>query len=487
VAKRVPARYLHLSVERCGMEGKMLYRYSEVFRGLLLISDLSLVAGSWLLAYTIRFHTVFESPLGVPEPSRYLWPILFALPVWAWLMRSRRLYEPQRTGSLASEAGAVVAACSVGVVLLLAADAALRLYLSRSVLALFWALSIVSVAGSRVCIRSVLRRLRRRGYNLRYALVVGAGELAEQVMERIHAHPEAGLRVVGALSDDPRMLRRTLQGVPVLAPVEAIREVMSRQRIDQILIALPREQSALVGKILKDLEDEVASVRLVPDLLSFMTLRSTVEELDGLPVINLREGPFVGWAGVQKRALDLSLGSVAFVAFLPVMAALAAAIRLQSKGSAFYTQERMGLDGRVFQMFKFRTMVPDAERETGVVWSSPGDARRTRLGAFLRRTGLDELPQLWNVLRGDMSLVGPRPERPTLIEQFRREVPGYMLRHKVRAGLTGWAQIHGWRRNTSLHERLEHDIYYIQNWSLSLDLRILLATLWRGWRDRNAY
>jgi exopolysaccharide biosynthesis polyprenyl glycosylphosphotransferase len=195
----------------------------------------------------------------------------------------------------------------------------------------------------------------------------------------------------------------------------------------------------------------------------------------------------VGWAGVQKRAFDLALGSLAFVALLPVMAALAVAVRLQSKGPVFYTQERMGLDGRVFQMFKFRTMVPDAERETGAVWSSPGDARRTRLGAFLRRTGLDELPQIWNVLRGDMSLVGPRPERPTLIEQFRREVPGYMLRHKVRAGLTGWAQIHGWRGNTSLHERLEHDIYYIQNWSLSLDLRILLATLWRGWRDRNAY
>jgi lipopolysaccharide/colanic/teichoic acid biosynthesis glycosyltransferase len=152
-----------------------------------------------------------------------------------------------------------------------------------------------------------------------------------------------------------------------------------------------------------------------------------------------------------------------------------------------YAQERMGLDGRVFRIFKFRTMVPDAERDTGAVWSSSGDPRRTRLGAFLRRTGLDELPQLWNVLRGDMSLVGPRPERPALIEEFRREVPGYMLRHKVRAGLTGWAQIHGWRGNTSLHERLEHDIDYIQNWSLGLDLRILLVTMWRGWRDRNAY
>jgi Undecaprenyl-phosphate glucose phosphotransferase len=458
----------------------VLYRYSEVFRGLLLVSDLSLVAGSWGLAYTLRFHTVFVSPLGIPEVSRYLWPLLFVLPVWTWLLRSRRLYAPQRTGSLAREVGAVVAACSVGVVLLLAVDAALRLYLSRGVLALFWAFSIVSVAGSRVCIRGILRRLRRRGYNLRFALVVGAGELAEQVMERIHAHPEAGLRVVGALSDDPCMWRRTLQGVPVLAPIAAIREVMARQRIDQILIALPREESAQVGKLLKDLEDEVASVRLVPDLLSVMTLRSTVEELDGLPVINLREGPFVGWAGVQKRAFDLALGSVAFVATLPVMVAIAVGIRLQSRGTALYAQERMGLDGRVFRIFKFRTMV-------GAVWSSSGDPRRTRLGAFLRRTGLDELPQLWNVLRGDMSLVGPRPERPALIEEFRREVPGYMLRHKVRAGLTGWAQIHGWRGNTSLHERLEHDIDYIQNWSLGLDLRILLVTMWRGWRDRNAY
>ena len=283
-----------------------------------------------------------------------------------------------------------------------------------------------------------------------------------------------------------RSLGRTVQGVPVLARTEALREVMERQRIDQILIALPREESAQVEKILRDLEDEVVSVRLVPDLLSVMTLRSAVEDLDGLPVINLRDGPFVGWAGVQKRAFDLVLASLALLLTLPLMALIGVAIRLQSRGTVLYAQQRMGLDGRVFRILKFRTMVPDAERETGAVWSPPGDPRRTRLGALLRRTGLDELPQLWNVLCGDMSLVGPRPERPVLIEQFRREVPGYMLRHKVRAGLTGWAQVHGWRGDTSLHERLEHDMYYIRNWSLGLDLRILLMTLWSGWRDRNA-
>jgi exopolysaccharide biosynthesis polyprenyl glycosylphosphotransferase len=196
-------------------------------------------------------------------------------------------------------------------------------------------------------------------------------------------------------------------------------------------------------------------------------------------VINLRESPLVGWAAIQKRAFDVVVSSLALVLAAPLLAAIALAIRLGSGSPVLYAQERMGLDGRVFRMLKFRTMVPDAEAETGPVWARVGDPRQTRIGNFLRGTSLDELPQLWNVLRGDMSLVGPRPERPVFIEQFRREVPGYMLRHTVKAGLTGWAQVHRWRGDTSLHERIEHDLYYIRNWSLGLDVRILLMTLWR--------
>jgi Undecaprenyl-phosphate glucose phosphotransferase len=343
------------------------------------------------------------------------------------------------------------------------------------------------VTASRVTVRTTLRRLRRRGYNLRYLLVVGAGQLAEEVIERIHAHPEAGLRVVGALSDDVSLWGRTIQGVPVLGGYGAAKEILSRQRLDQVVVALPREDAALLEKILADFEDELVAVRLVPDLLHVMTLRSSVEELDGLPVINLREGPLLGWAGVHKRLFDVSVTSLALILVSPVMAAIALAIKVTSGGQVLYAQERMGLDGRLFRMLKFRTMDSGAEDDTGPVWATPDDPRRTRLGSFLRRTSLDELPQLWNVLRGDMSLVGPRPERPVFIEQFRREVPGYMLRHKVKAGVTGWAQVHGWRGNTSLHERVEHDIYYIQNWSLGLDIRILLLTLFRGWTDRNAY
>jgi len=193
----------------------------------------------------------------------------------------------------------------------------------------------------------------------------------------------------------------------------------------------------------------------------------------------------VGWAAVQKRLFDLGLSSLALIAAAPVMAVLAIAVPLSSGFPIFYRQKRTGLDGRVFQMVKFRSMQRNAESETGPVFAGLDDARRTKLGAWMRRWNLDELPQLWHVFRGDMSLVGPRPERPVFIEEFRREIPGYMLRHQVKAGLTGWAQVNGWRGETSLHERVEHDIYYIRNWSLGLDVRILLMTVFRGFR--NAY
>jgi exopolysaccharide biosynthesis polyprenyl glycosylphosphotransferase len=220
-------------------------------------------------------------------------------------------------------------------------------------------------------------------------------------------------------------------------------------------------------------------VRLVPDLLHVATLRSSVEDFDGLPVISLRDSPLVGWAAIQKRVFDIIVSAALLLVASPVLALIALAVRVTSGPPVLYVQDRVGLDGRVFRMLKFRTMVRDAET-AGPVWASVVDPRATPIGGFLRRSGLDELPQLWNVLRGDMSLVGPRPERPVFIEQFRREVPGYMLRHTVKAGLTGWAQVHRWRGDTSLHERIEHDLYYIRNWSIGLDVRILLMTLWRS-------
>jgi Undecaprenyl-phosphate glucose phosphotransferase len=466
----------------------MLNRHGEVFRTLLGVGDLALVAASWLAAYGLRFHLGFDAPLGVPEFRAYVMLLLFILPLWFVLFRSHGLYEAQRTSSLWREVSQVVAATAMGVGVLVVATFFFRSYFySRAVVLLFFALSVVSVSSVRLALRGVLRMLRRRGHNLRYALVVGGGELAGQVIERIHAHREAGLRVVGVLSDDPGRPGRSIVGVPVLAGTEQIKQVLQRHTVQQVLIALPKEDAHRLEKILADLDDETVSIRLVPDLLHVLTLRSSVEDLDGLPMINLRESPLVGWAAVGKRALDIAVSGFALLVAAPLLGAIALCIRMSTGRPILYAQERMGLDGRVFRMMKFRTMVSDAEAESGPVWTVPDDPRRTGLGAFLRRTSLDELPQLWNVLRGDMSLVGPRPERPVFIEQFRREIPGYMLRHKVKAGLTGWAQVHGWRGNTSLHERVEHDIYYIQNWSLGLDLQILLMTLWQGLVHRNAY
>jgi len=224
----------------------------------------------------------------------------------------------------------------------------------------------------------------------------------------------------------------------------------------------------------------------VPDVHGLTSLRGGVEEFEGVPLIHLRESPLQGWNLVLKRATDVALGAIALMPAAPLMLAIALAIRLTSRGPVLLRQERMGLDGRAFTMLKFRTMRVDAETETGPVWTHADDPRRTPIGAWLRRFSLDELPQLMNVLRGEMSLVGPRPERPVFVEEFRRRLPGYMLRHKVKAGMTGWAQINGWRGNTSLEKRLEYDLYYIERWSLAFDLKILLQTFWRGF-SANAY
>jgi exopolysaccharide biosynthesis polyprenyl glycosylphosphotransferase len=467
----------------------VLHRHSEVFRSLLMVADLLLVAACWTAAYGLRFTVFWDEPPGTWKPGFVDWmtPLAVILPLVLFTFRSRGLYRAHRTGSLLREVGLIVGGMAMAVVAVLAADAALRTYHSRLGIAFFGALGTGTLVASRVAGRGLLRALRRRGYNLRYVLIAGAGDLAAEVIASIHSHPEAGLRIIGAVSDEPARQGKSIEGVKVLGPYAAVKEILRRRPLDEVVIALPREDAPQLEKILADLDDELVTIRLIPDLLHVMTLRSSVEELEGLPLINLRESPMVGWAAVQKRAFDVVVASLLLLALSPLLALASLAVWLSSGLPLLYRQERMGLDGRVFRMAKFRTMRPDAEQETGPVWTTEDDPRRTPIGRFLRSTSIDELPQLWNVLRGDMSLVGPRPERPVFIERFRREIPGYMLRHKVRAGVTGWAQVHGWRGDTSLHERIEHDIYYIQNWSLGLDVRILLMTLWKGWVNRNAY
>ncbi|MBI3630653.1 MAG: exopolysaccharide biosynthesis polyprenyl glycosylphosphotransferase [Candidatus Rokubacteria bacterium] len=254
-----------------------------------------------------------------------------------------------------------------------------------------------------------------------------------------------------------------------------------------VFVALPHAESARLADILDQIGDDPVTIHFVPDLVGLASLRGGIEEFESIPFIHLRESPLYGWNRLLKRAFDLGVGGLALLLLSPLMLGIALAVKLASPGPVLFRQERMGLDGRRFAMLKFRTMRVDAEAQTGPVWARPDDPRRTRLGTFLCGVSLDELPQLFNVLRGEMSLVGPRPERPEFVREFRTRIPGYMLRHKVKAGMTGWAQINGWRGDTSLQKRIEYDLYYIEQWSLLFDLKILLQTAWKGLRSNNAY
>jgi Undecaprenyl-phosphate glucose phosphotransferase len=464
----------------------MLKAHSRFFEHLTLAGDLALIAGSWLLAYYLRFH-VGPIPvyLGVPPLTPYLALLVPILLLWAIVFRTFDLYRPRRLGSRLAEVRDVTKASSVAFLVLVTLTFFARSYeFSRVVIAYFWAISIVAVSGYRVVFREALRVARRRGYNLRYGLVVGGGTVAREVIGRLKERPDVGIEIVGVAGDDKDGADL---GARRLGGYGDLRTVLDQQHVDHVILALPHEDYARLGMILEEIGDEPVTIHFVPDLLRFASLRGGMEEFGGLPFIHLRESPLYGWNLVLKRGFDLVLGGLALTLAGPAMLLIALAIKLASRGPVLYGQERMGLDGKGFWMLKFRTMEVGAEAETGPVWAAPEDPRRTRLGAFLRSWSLDELPQLVNVLKGEMSLVGPRPERPVFVEQFRREVPRYMLRHKVKSGMTGWAQVNGWRGQTSLEKRIEFDLYYIERWSLAFDLRILWLTLWNGFRNKHAY
>jgi len=462
----------------------MLKAHSRLLEHLALAGDLCLIAACWVSAYAIRFHLMRVT--DVPPFRDYALQLLPILVVWGFAFHAFDLYRPSRLGSHLSEWFRVAIASTLGVLVLIAIMTfAFRGYdYSRLVITFFLVQSIVVVSLARAAFREVLRFARRRGYNQRYAIVVGGGEPAAEVLRVLRRRVDVGIRVLGLLSD-----KAEAPGIdaPRLGGLEEIRAVLDRQQVDIVFIALPHSEYPRLTAVLNEIGDDPVAIHFVPDVFGLASLRGGVEEFESIPFIHLRESPLYGWNRVAKRVLDLVIGGGALVLAAPAMLAIATALKLVSSGPVLYRQERMGLDGQRFQMLKFRTMRVDAERETGPVWARPDDSRRTRLGTFLRRWSLDELPQLWNVLRGEMSLVGPRPERPSFVEEFRRRVPGYMLRHKMKAGITGWAQINGWRGQTSIEKRIEYDLYYIERWSLGFDLKILLLTFWSGFRNRNAY
>ncbi len=462
------------------------------------LSDVVVTALAWVLAYVLRFDLgVLPAPKGIPDFDRYLLLVLLIAVLWPVVLYFHGLYQMRRGRSRIDEFFSILWSVLLATWVTWGFTMYVRIYhryqpevapqweYSQLVFAIFIGLDVLGLMASRWAIRAWLERLWASGYGVKNVLVAGTGELGRAVAKTLTAHRELGYRVVGFLDATPG---GQVGKLPVLGGFDQAMDVARAHAVEELYIALPLEEHARVLELIQGVGNECLDLKVVPDLVQYATLKAALEDIDGIPIITLNEVPLRGWSSMGKRIMDVVLGSALLLLFLPFLAAIALLIKLRGgPGPILFRQERVSVDGRTFNMYKFRSMYHDAERDTGPVFATSDDARRTPAGAFLRRHNLDELPQLLNVVKGDMSLVGPRPERPPFVAQFKKRVPQYMLRHRVKSGITGWAQVNGWRGNTSIEKRIEHDLYYIENWSLLLDVKILILTLFRGFGQEHAY
>lgn len=464
----------------------MFNKRIQVFRSFLFLNDLLVLTPCWFGAFYLRFYApLIPVTKGIPPLSEYLVLFPFVLLIWAGTFYLNGIYS--RFYNRTQEGVALFKATLVSLMILVFVTFFFkRTDYSRLVFLYFGLLSYLSLTLTRLFLKKYYIALQRRYFALERVLIVGARELAQHVARTIVDHPELGLTVTGFLTRNPQKVGTRIQGLEVQGLYEDLDRIIREQQINLVIFAMPLTVQQKLEDLLNLIRDELVDIKIVPDLYRLITLRGGLEEFEGLPFINLRESPLVGWNRFLKGAADTLLAAACLIILAPVLALIALAIKLTSPGPVIFRQTRMGLDGRVFEMWKFRSMVVNAEEQTGPVWARKEDPRRTPVGRFLRRFSLDELPQLVNVLKGEMSLVGPRPERPELIHSFKDKIPHYMLRHKMKAGMTGWAQVNGWRGNTSLEKRIECDLYYIENWSLLFDLKILIKTLWKGFFSREA-
>jgi Undecaprenyl-phosphate glucose phosphotransferase len=473
----------------------MVKRFSRLFVLVHVISDVVTAAAAFLLAYVIRFQTgLIEMPKGRPPLDQYLAVLPFVAFMVPVAFHMQRLYRLRRSRSRTDDFFAVLVGSLLTVLLALVGTLYVQTYhlsdalkaqgyleVSQWVWVIFLGINVLFACSSRELVRALLRRRWRKGISLRRVLVVGASDLGRLVADRILEHGDLGFRLVGFVDDRVTTTDAIgYRGLPILGALNETIDVCAREHIDEIYVALPLEEHVKMLSVVEMASRECIEVHVVPDLLQLIALRAKLEDLDGLPIISINDMPLRGFNSLLKRAVDVAFSAaVLLIGALPA-AIVALIIKQSSPGPVFYTQERMGLDGKSFTVWKFRSMPIDAEDVSGPVWARDDDPRATAVGRWLRKTDVDELPQFWNVLKGDMSIVGPRPERPFFVEQFKHQIPQYMLRHKVKAGITGWAQVNGWRGNTSLEKRIEFDLYYIENWSISLDIKIMWLTVMRG-------
>mgnify|MGYP001060478077 CR=1 FL=1 len=414
------------------------------------------------------------------------------VPFYLFLYAFFQLYTPKRVQSRRVELANIVKANVIGLLCI-----ALILYLCRKneyfrnfsspMLMLFFAINIMSEALMRNLLRMGLRTLRSKGYNQKHLLLVGYSRAAEGFIDRVRLNPEWGYNIRGIL-DDWQEWGKEYRGVRVIGKIGDLNTILELNTLDEIAITLSIREYEKLERIVAGCEKSGVHTKFIPDYYNFIPTRPFMEDLQGLPVIHIRHVPLTGLLNATiKRSVDLIGAAVALVLFSPVMLIAAVGIKLTSPGPVIYSQERVGLHNRPFKMYKFRSMEVQPPAREKSQWTTPGDPRVTSIGRFIRKTSIDEMPQLFNVLKGNMSLVGPRPERPFFVEKFKEEIPRYMIKHQVRPGMTGWAQVNGYRGDTSITKLIEHDLYYIENWTLGFDVKILFLTFFKGFINKNAY
>ncbi len=460
----------------------------KYFNRLQVVLDAIVMIFSYLVGWYIMMQSVRAGETGVLPAEIYLMALVLLVPFFLVLYYAFNLYSPNRQEGRRREAGGILRANVVGGLAFMAALFLFRqMDVSRMLLAVFLFLNTVLTILERNLVRFVLRRARSLGLNQRYVLLVGYSRAAEEYIDRIVENPQWGYRILGILADNVETGTK-YRDVEVIGAIDSLDQLLAAHTPDEIAITVGLNEYYKLERIVAMCEKSGVHTKFIPDYSNIIPTRPYTEDILGLPVINIRHVPLSNsFHSALKRTMDIFGSIFCIILFSPVMLITAILIKLTSRGPLIFSQERVGRHNKPFQMYKFRSMEQQSEEEEKKGWTTRNDPRVTGFGKFIRRTSIDEMPQFFNVLKGDMSLVGPRPERPQYVEKFREEIPRYMIKHQVRPGMTGWAQVNGYRGDTSIRKRIEYDLYYIENWSISLDLKILFLTIFRGFINKNAY
>ncbi|MBZ9636641.1 undecaprenyl-phosphate glucose phosphotransferase [Clostridium sp. FP1] len=483
-------------------------------KALVLIDAISIILAlvlSWIIRFKSRFININDGHLTFEQ---YLFPLIFIIPLYLFIYSVFSLYTTQRVRKPFEELISIIRSNVVGILIFI-----LALYLfkvvdySRYLIFIFGILCITFTFIERFIMRLILRRLRKNGYNLKHILVIGLSEMTYELMSKLVFNAHWGYNIIGILDDNVEVgsinnnnlkaelnnfdqdtyeeVAATLEyykGIKILGKIDSLQSFLNEFNVNEIFITLDLKEYFKIGSIIGVCEKMGIRVQIIPGYYKYIPSKPYLEDMDGLPMINLRYVPLDNFLNnFIKRAFDIVFSILSIILFLPIMLVTSLIMKLTSPGPIIFKQERIGRNRKPFTMYKFRSMKVQRTEDEVNKWTTKEDSRKTKFGSFIRKISIDELLQLFNVLKGDMSLIGPRPERPFYVDKFKEEIPKYMIKHHVRPGMTGWAQVNGWRGDTSIHKRIEYDIYYIENWSITIDMKILFLTIFKGFMNKNAY